>query len=220
MAGTSDREEMAVDCSKESAMKKELFEKSECLIAQQLPRTEFDEVSCVSRQSAPPCCKRVAGKGLNVLSEKQRRGWRTEPFLSWIESRTGRADFPRDTYSLTKCRTSASIGHLYLHRYRAAEGHAVCRHYRQLERRASGAACYRRRKDSARDNRGIRGELLGDRRLNYSPCHGKRWPEKKECEHDADEIEPWVSSLYEIDCSQTSQNSKGEHCRSSCGSSR
>src|SRR5450759_2844074 len=111
MAGTSDREEMAVDCSKESAMKKELFEKSECLIAQQLPRTEFDEVSCVSRQSAPQSCKRGAGNGLDVLSDKQRRGWRTVPFLSRIESGVGCANLPRDTYLLTKCRTSAAIGH-------------------------------------------------------------------------------------------------------------
>ena len=162
----------------------------------------------------------MAGESLGVSCEKQRRGWRTEPFLSRIESRTGYANLPRDTYLLTKCRTSAAIGHQYLDGHRAAEGDAVCRHYRQLERRASGASCYRRRKSSARDNRGIRGELSEGRRLNNSLCHSKRWPEDSECEHDADEIEPRVSGLYEIDCSQTSQNSKGEYCRSSCGSSR
>ena len=56
--------------------------------------------------------------------------------------------------------------------------------------------------------------------MNNSLCHGKRRPEERECEHDADKIEPWMSSLYDIDYAQTSQNSKGEYCRDSFGSSR
>jgi hypothetical protein len=45
---------MAVDCFEESAMKKEFFKESESLVAQQLPRTELDDVPSASRDPTPP----------------------------------------------------------------------------------------------------------------------------------------------------------------------